>query len=108
MVDLVWDKLEDKINASFLEPSVGTGNFLVEILARKLKHCKSKEDIKNAYSSLYAYDIQEDNVSETKQRLLKMNPNPSIENHILSIMDKNILVGDWLKIQGLDPKNKYK
>jgi len=41
MVDLVWKELEkgtvDKVlTATFLEPSCGSGNFLIEILQRKI------------------------------------------------------------------------
>lgn len=43
MVDLVWRAFgtsEQKISKTFLEPACGSGNFLVEILERKLETIK--------------------------------------------------------------------
>lgn len=96
MVDLVWDKLEDQIKASFLEPSCGNGNFLVEILDRKLALCQSDKDILTAYQSIFGIDIQADNVAECKERLLAMNPRLELRPKVRRILNKNIIVGDFL------------
>lgn len=77
MLDLVYDNV-DPIGATFLEPACGHGNFLIEILKRKLKavakeYRRSQFDYERklveAVSSLYGIDIQEDNIDEARQRL---------------------------------------
>ena len=69
MCDLVKQETE-RIDSRFLEPACGTGNFLTEILARKLAVVKSeygRSPIEYekysllAVSSLYGVDIMADN-----------------------------------------------
>ena len=78
MVDLVSDEAA-RIDARFLEPACGTGNFLVEILSRKLNvvrarfgenktQCRVQSLL--ALASLYGIDILEDNVEKCRSRLL--------------------------------------
>jgi hypothetical protein len=66
------------LNSKFLEPSCGNGNFLIEILRRKLNIVKRKfkdnqiEYEKQAFvvvSNLYGIDLLQDNVDETINRL---------------------------------------
>ena len=70
MLDLVKHETE-RIDSRFLEPACGTGNFLTEILERKLRvvetrYGKSQLDFERyavlAMSSVYGIDILEDNV----------------------------------------------
>ncbi len=77
MLDLVKQETE-RIESRFLEPACGTGNFLSEILRRKLdvvkkRYSKSQFDFERnavvAVSSIYGIDIMEDNVQECRQRL---------------------------------------
>ncbi|MDR1483620.1 MAG: hypothetical protein LBT09_02230 [Planctomycetaceae bacterium] len=78
MLDLVKQETE-RIDSRFLEPACGTGNFLAEILRRKLevvakKYCKSRIEFECytviAVSSIYGIDILEDNVIQCRKRLL--------------------------------------
>lgn len=78
MLDLVKQETE-RIESRFLEPACGTGNFLTEILARKLRIVESRyrksqlEWERNAIcavSSVYGIDILQDNVIECRRRLL--------------------------------------
>lgn len=78
MLDLVKQETE-RIDSRFLEPACGTGNFLVEILRRKLaivekRYARSQLDFERnlvlAVSSIYGIDLLEDNVLECRQRLL--------------------------------------
>src|SRR5690349_9976848 len=80
MLDLVKQETE-RIDSRFLEPACGTGNFLTEVLNRKLqvvekKYRKSQlefeRNIVSAVSSIYGIDIQEDNVIECRKRLFDM------------------------------------
>ena len=77
MLDLVKQETE-RIESRFLEPACGTGNFLSEILRRKLdvvkrRYRKSQFEFERnaviAVSSIYGIDVQEDNVQECRQRL---------------------------------------
>lgn len=80
MLDLVKQETE-RIESRFLEPACGTGNFLSEILKRKLdvvkrRYGKSQFDFERyaviAASSIYGIDIQEENVLECRQRLFSI------------------------------------
>ena len=71
MLDLVKQETE-RIESRFLEPACGDGNFLTEILERKLRvvaarYVKSQLDYERnavlAVSSIYGIDILEDNVA---------------------------------------------
>ena len=106
------------LKSTFLEPSCGTGNFLVEILARKLavayilSNDKSLFDINLiiAVSTIYGVDIMLDNVHESKARMLSMcegvyqeffnadirTDNPDLYKSIKYIIDRNIIFGNML------------
>lgn len=85
MLDLVKEETE-QIDATFLEPACGNGNFLVEILSRKLesiskqKHMWHRDRMADlmadlsllAVSSIYGIDIMQDNVEESRVRMLSM------------------------------------
>ena len=53
---------------TFLEPSCGTGNFLVQILQRKLA---ARHPPLRALATIYGVDIMKDNVVESRKRLLQ-------------------------------------
>src|SRR5690606_15251876 len=77
MLDLVKQETE-RIDSRFLEPACGTGNFLAEVLERKLRVVR--RDYANsqlayeryavlAVSSIYGIDILQDNVDACRGRL---------------------------------------
>ena len=77
MLDLVKEECEN-IDATFLEPACGDGNFLDEILRRKLGVCRKKyaqsaADYEKfsflACTTLYGVDILADNVQRCRERL---------------------------------------
>ena len=77
MLDLVKQET-DRIDSRFLEPACGTGNFLTEILTRKLeivekRYRRNQLDFERysiiAISSMYGVDILEDNIAECRERL---------------------------------------
>ena len=72
MCDLIPKETWDNIESTFLEPACGNGNFLVEILARKFERCKDEKDGLKALASIVGFDIQQDNVEESRERLRKM------------------------------------
>lgn len=102
MCDLVPEEMWTSIDTTFLEPACGTGNFLVEILERKFKLCKSWEDGLRALKSIYGMDIQADNVEEAKGRLFEMYikqypKSPAVSGLIAAqILENNIVCGDFI------------
>ena len=80
MLDLVASEAE-RVDARCLEPACGTGNFLSEILRRKLHgvkrlygscQCEYEWRAIEAISSLYGIDILSDNVTTCRERLLEI------------------------------------
>jgi len=74
---------------TWLEPSCGTGNFLVQILQRKLQ---AGHPPLEALATIYGIDIMEDNIQTARARLLEMCPVAGAE----AIINKNIVVADAL------------
>ncbi|WP_372474586.1 hypothetical protein AB4865_04745 [Capnocytophaga sp. ARDL2] len=82
MVDLVWENFTNdaqKIEATFLEPACGSGNFLVEILNRKLAFVKKEKSrieyeksLIKAVCSIYGVELLEDNAQECRERLFQL------------------------------------
>lgn len=115
MLDLVKQETE-RIDSRFLEPACGTGNFLVEVLRRKLvivegRYKKSQLEYERyaiiAISSIYGVDILEDNAIECRNRLFiifdqeykrhfKNNCKENCKQSVHFILSRNILWGDAL------------
>lgn len=104
MCDLIPEETWNDIDSTFLEPACGNGNFLVEILERKLNRCENVEQGLRALKSIYAIDIQADNVEESKQRMFDMFirhfPKASAVTGLsaAAILEQNIICGDSLEI----------
>lgn len=120
MLDLVKQETE-RIDSRFLEPACGNGNFLAEILRRKLEvirrqYQKQLGELELqttiALSSIYGVDIMKDNVEECCQRLLDIVCNWYSEVHPLQkapseklsatwtyLLHRNILWGDALTLR---------
>ncbi len=121
MLDLVKQETE-RIDSRFLEPACGNGNFLIEILRRKLEVVKARykksqwEYEKNgliAVMSVYGVDILQDNVEECINRLygmfldcyksiFKKNIKEDYLEIVRFILFKNILCGDALSMKAVD------
>ena len=115
MLDLVKDETE-RIESRFLEPACGDGNFLIEILRRKLavvkrQYSRSRSDYEKysilALSSIYGVDIMEDNTAECRKRLFNewnqayskqcgSEANDECREAARYILEHNILCGDAL------------
>ena len=54
---------------TFLEPTCGDGAFVAEILRRKFERCTCRTDYTVSLISVYAMEIQEDNVQKTIERV---------------------------------------
>lgn len=121
MLDLVKQETE-RIDSRFLEPACGTGNFLAEILERKLqivksRYGKNKWDSERyavlAVSSIYGIDFLLDNVEKCRKRLFEV-----FDRHyhllyrqeclrtINFILSRNIIHGDALTLMTVEKEPK--
>ena len=121
MLDLVQQETE-RIDSRFLEPACGDGNFLAEILRRKLavvrrKYQKSPYDYERnailAISSIYGVDLMTDNVEICRDRLFdiwdkeytsvcKKEANDQARAAAKAILDGNIICGNALTMMCVD------
>lgn len=123
MLDMVKQETH-RIDSRFLEPACGTGNFLEEILNRKLeivekRYKKNQSEYERyaiiAISSIYGVDILKDNVKECRKRLFdlfnqkytilyKSKAKDTCRRSVKYILSKNILWGDALSLKTPDEK----
>lgn len=123
MCDLVIQETE-RIDSRFLEPACGDGNFLIEILKRKLdivkkKYKKSIYDYERfsllAISSLYGVELLEDNVISCRKRLYKYwhkeykkiskkEYDEKVSSSAIFILEHNIVCGNALSLKCVDEK----
>ena len=121
MCDLVGQEC-DRIDSKFLEPACGDGNFLAEILTRKLARVKqlygkSPFDYERysllAVMSIYGVDIMQDNVIECRARMFeiwdkeyqkncKKLCNNETRESVIYVLEKNILCGNALTLVQVD------
>lgn len=122
MCDLVADECL-RIDSRFLEPACGDGNFLSEILTRKLdvvtkRYKKSPYDYERnallALGSIYGVDIMPDNCEECRERLYalwdakykkavkKAEQNDEVRESAKYILSLNIICGDALSLHQVD------
>jgi adenine-specific DNA methylase len=97
LVQEMLDKLEEtdsklflNPNKTFLEPSCGDGQFLSEVIIRKME--RSGCTLEQALSTTYGVELMKDNVKLCKERLA--GPNPTMK--IYKILNKNIVCHDAL------------
>lgn len=124
MLDLVKQETE-RIDSTFLEPACGTGNFLVEILRRKLAVVKkdyyprrgSCYDYElyamKAVMSIYGVDLLQDNVEACQERLFqifddeytsicKSAASDDYRYAVRYVLSQNILCGNALSMMKVD------
>ncbi len=92
MLDMVPEEVWRDPSRTFLEPSCGSGNFVVAIVRRKVKHGSTVDE---ALSTTYGVDIQEDNVLECRSRLIAEFAEG--DDRKKEIILSNVRVGDFLK-----------
>lgn len=120
MCDLVADECS-RIDSRFLEPACGDGNFLAEVLRRKLETCHNKYGTPllrpdyerasvNAVMSLYGVELLPDNAESCRERLFSIwneayTKNCGADAHdicrevVRYILSVNILCGDALTMR---------
>jgi hypothetical protein len=117
MLDLVKDETE-RIDSRFLEPACGSGNFLVQILRRKLAGVElryGKSDFERRHYALlalmciYGIELLADNIAECRANLLEilaeyLNVDESAELYRAAsyVLSENLVHGDALKMRTHD------
>lgn len=115
-----------RIESRVLEPACGTGNFLTEILERKLRTVEARyksnqiEYERNAVlaaSSIYGIDILEDSIAECRKLLLQIfdrqytrlygaATKDKCREAVRHILSRNIIRGDALSLTTVEPMPK--
>lgn len=92
LVEEILDKMDQKLfkdpTKTFLDPSGGDGQFLANVLYRKLQN---GIDFETALSTLYSVDLMQDNVELCRERLL------CGREDLRHIVDQNIVCADALR-----------
>lgn len=113
MLDLVRDETE-RIDSRFLEPACGSGNFLVQILRRKLaaveqKYGKSDFEKRNfalfGLMCIYGIELLPDNIAECRANLLEIFANylnltesDDLYRAAFYVLSQNLVHGDAMKM----------
>jgi hypothetical protein len=111
MLDLVKAETE-RIDSRFLEPACGSGNFLVQVLRRKLAAVELKygmSDFEKRHYALfglmciYGIDLLEDNIAECKENMLEivadylgLDEKDDLYRAAANVVSQNIVNGDAL------------
>ena len=129
MLDLVKHETE-RIDSRFLEPACGDGNFLAEILRRKLRVCRSyveqgkntqleyEKNVVLAVSSIYGIELLADNATACRERLFRIfseeyhtlfpdTVKSSCLESIRYLLSKNIIIGDALNYHRVDRPDEW-
>ena len=102
LVQEILDKLPKEVftdsTKTYLDPSCGDGQFLGEVLIRKIEN---GIDFETALSTIYGVDLMQDNVDLCRERLL------CGQEHLSPVVEQNIVCADALKyhyrFDGSDP-----
>lgn len=117
MLDLVKGETE-RIDSRFLEPACGNGNFLMQILRRKLatvelKYGKSDFERRNyallGLMCVYGIELLPDNIANCRENLLeifaeylKLDPSDDLYRAAFYVLSKNLVHGDAMKMRAAD------
>ena len=92
LVEEILDEMDQEMfkqpDKTFLDPSVGDGQFLSSVLYRKLQN---GIDFETALSTCYGVDLMEDNVELCRERLL------CGRHDLRHIVEQNIVCADGLR-----------
>ena len=97
LVQEMLDKLEEQDptlfsdpDKTFLDNSCGDGQFLSEVVIRKIERSGCR--LEQALKTTYGVELMEDNVRECRKRLAGPNPTPEI----IQLVESNIVCHDAL------------
>lgn len=121
MVEAMLNQVKEeseRIDSRFLEPACGDGNFLVQVLKRKLatvelKYGKSEFE-KRHYAlfglmCIYGVELLPDNIAECRQNLLDifteyldLTPEEELHKAAKCVLSQNLVHGDAMKMRSYD------
>ena len=117
MLDLVQEETH-RIDARFLEPACGSGNFLVQVLQRKLaavelKYGKSEFERRHyallALMCIYGIELLPDNIAECRANLLdifayylNLDETSDLYRAAFHVLSINLVHGDALTMKACD------
>jgi hypothetical protein len=117
MLDLVKGETE-RIDSRFLEPACGSGNFLVQILRRKLAAVEAKygrADFERRHfalfslMSIYGVELLPDNIEECRENLLEvfaeflnLNETDALYGAARFVLAQNVIHGDALTMRDMN------
>jgi hypothetical protein len=117
MLDLVKDETE-RIDSRFLEPACGSGNFLVQVLRRKLaavEHKFGKSDFERRHYALlalmciYGIELLADNIAECRANMLEilaeylaLDESAELRRAASYVLSQNLVHGDALTMRTSD------
>src|SRR5450759_3212926 len=117
MLDLVKDETE-RIDSRFLEPACGNGNFLVEVLRRKLVAVErkfGKSDFERRHYALlalmciYGIELLADNIAECRAEMLEilagylnLKESDDLYRAAFCVLSQNLVHGDALTMRASD------
>ena len=84
-------------NKTFLEPCFGNGQFVLYIIYKRLQ---ANIDWKTTLETLYGVELMQDNVDETKERIIYLlnKLNIKYDRYVAyEIMDRNLVCSDFFK-----------
>ncbi len=114
MLNLVKDETE-RIDSRFLEPACGNGNFLVQVLRRKLAAVElkyGKSDFERRHYALlglmcvYGIELLADNIADCRENLLEifseylsLDPAADLYRAAFFVLSQNLIHGDALTMR---------
>lgn len=117
MLDLVKDETE-RIDSRFLEPACGSGNFIVQILRRKLVAVErkyGKSDFERRHYALlglmciYGIELLADNIAECRANMLEifadylqLDETDELHRAAAYVLSQNLVHGDALTMRAID------
>ncbi len=120
MLDLVKDETE-RIDSRFLEPACGSGNFIVQILRRKLAAVEikfGKSDFERQHYALlglmciYGIELLADNIAECRSNMLEVFAEylniaeaDDLYQAATHVLSENLVHGDALTMRSIDDQS---
>lgn len=117
MLDVVKEET-DRIDSRFLEPACGNGNFLVEVVRRKLAAVERKygtSDFERRHYALlavmcvYGIELLPDNIDECRENVLEvfadylhLDESDELLGSAAYVLSQNIIHGDTLRMRTYD------
>lgn len=107
LVQELLDQLDQNLfkdpSKTFIDPTCGDGQFLSEVLIRKLENVAvdgqvTEEQFRQALSTIHGWELMQDNVDLCKERLLCK------QTQFQDIVDANIIQCDSLKHNPVEHK----